>query len=120
MPSFEFQGKSYNNPVELALDRIGGKWKMPIIWRLRERTMRYSELRDSLNAHAHKKVTHAMLTQQLRELERDGLLTRQAFATVPPRVDYTITPLGRRVIPVIDALRAFGTAYRQKAAKARP
>lgn len=109
MPVFEFQGRRYNNPVELAQDAIGGKWKMPILWRLRERSWRYNELKRDLG-----RVTHKMLTQQLRELERSGLVTRTVHAVVPPRVDYAITELGRSALPAIEALRAWGQLYRRR------
>jgi DNA-binding HxlR family transcriptional regulator len=110
MPAFEFRGATYNNPVELALDVIGGKWKMPILWRLNQRVWRYGELRRHL-----KTITHKMLTQQLRELESDGLLVRTAHPEVPPRVEYEITALGRSAMPAIEALREWGGAYRQRA-----
>jgi len=109
MPAFELRGRRYNNPVELALDVIGGKWKMPILWRLKDRVWRYNELRRELG-----RVTHKMLTQQLRELERDGLITRRVFAVVPPRVDYEITALGRSALPAIETLRDWGTHFRRK------
>ena len=110
MPSFEFRGTLYNNPVELALDVIGGKWKMPILWRLKDRTWRHGELRRSLGG-----ITAKMLTQHLRELEADGMLTRTVYAEVPPRVDYAITELGRTAVEPIQALRAWGTLYRERA-----
>ena len=110
MPEFEFRGKRYNNTVELALTVVGGKWKMPILWRLKDRVWRYGELRRNLG-----KITHKMLTQQLRELEADGLLTRTVYAEVPPRVEYAITALGVSAVPVIDALREWGLAYRERA-----
>jgi DNA-binding HxlR family transcriptional regulator len=109
MPAFVFRGRTYNNPVELALEAIGGKWKMPILWRLKDRVWRYGELRKSLGA-----VTPKMLTTQLRELERDGLITRTVFPVVPPRVDYAITSLGRSAIPAIEALRQWGMRYRRE------
>jgi len=96
MPEFTFKEKKYNNPVELSLDVIGGKWKMPIIWRLREDTLRYGEIRKSLP-----KVTHKMLTQQLRELESDEIIIRKVYPEVPPKVEYSLTLLGKSVIPVI-------------------
>ena len=109
MPVFEFAGRRYNNPVELAQDAIGGKWKMPILWRLRDRSWRYNELKRDLG-----RVTHKMLTQQLRELERHGLLTRTVHPVVPPHVDYEITALSRTTLPVIEALREWGTLYRRR------
>lgn len=107
MPEFTFKGKKFNNTVELSLSIIGGKWKMPIIWRLREDTLRYSELRKSLP-----KITHKMLTQQLRELESDEIIVRKVYSEVPPKVEYSLTLLGKSVIPVIDLLREWGEEYR--------
>lgn len=111
MPAFEFEGRRYQNPVELAQDVIGGKWKMPILWRLDKRTWRYSELKRELAV-----VSHKMLTQQLRELERDGLITRTVHPVVPPHVDYAITPLGRSTLPAIEALRTWGALFRRRRA----
>lgn len=110
MPTFEFRGVRYNNPVELALEVLGGKWKMPILWRLKDRVWRHGELRRSLGG-----ITAKMLTQQLRELEADGMLTRTVYAEVPPRVDYAITALGASAIEPIEALRAWGSRYRAAA-----
>ncbi len=107
MPEFTFEGEVYQNPVELALHAMGGKWKMPILWRLKDRTWRYNELHRDL-----KRVSHKMLTQQLRELEEGGLLTRTVHPVVPPHVDYEITDLGRTAVPAIDALRQWGMKYR--------
>jgi DNA-binding HxlR family transcriptional regulator len=106
MPAFEFDDQTFNNPVELTLHLIGGKWKMPILWRLRDRVWRYNELRRDLV-----KVNHKMLTQQLRELERAGLITRTVFPVVPPHVEYALTPLGASVIPCIEVLRTWGARY---------
>jgi DNA-binding HxlR family transcriptional regulator len=111
MPAFEFRAKRYNNPVELALDVIGGKWKMPILWRLRQRVWRYGELKKDLP-----RVSHKVLTEQLRELEADGLITRTAHASVPPRVEYALSELGKSALPTIESLRAFGSTYREQAA----
>lgn len=115
MPEITFEGHSYNNPVELALHVIGGKWKMPILWRLKDRTWRYNELRRAL-----RRVTHKMLTQQLRELERAGLITRTVHPVVPPHVDYAITELGRTALPAIEALRSWGSLYRRRRGAERP
>jgi DNA-binding HxlR family transcriptional regulator len=107
MLEIDFKGKKFNNSVELSLSVIGGKWKIPIIWRLKDGSHRYGELRRSLP-----KVTHKMLTQQLRELEADEIITRKVYPEVPPKVEYSLTLLGKSVIPVIDMLREWGEEYR--------
>ena len=108
MPEFNFKGKKFNNPIELSLDIIGGKWKILIIWRLKDGSQRYGELRRSLS-----KVTHKMLTQQLRELERDEIIKRKVYPEVPPKVEYSLTLLGESIIPVIDMLKEWGDEYRK-------
>jgi DNA-binding HxlR family transcriptional regulator len=105
MPELAFRGKKFNNPVELSLDIIGGKWKIPILWRLKDDPKRYGELRKSLPG-----VTHKMLTLQLRELERDEIISRKVYSEIPPKVEYDITR--KSVIPVIDLLREWGEEYR--------
>jgi len=105
MPEFIFNNKLYYNPVEFVMDRIGGTWKMPILWRLRNNTQRYSELKKTMP-----KVTHKMLTSSLRELEQDGFVIRTVYPVVPPRVDYSLTERGQQSIPVISDLRQYGFA----------
>lgn len=107
MAEFELKGKKYNNPVELSLDIIGGKWKIPIIWRLKDESKRYGELRRSLP-----KVTHKMMTQQLRELEEAEIINRKVYPEVPPKVEYSLTLLGKSVIPVIELLHEWGEQYK--------
>ena len=108
MPELILKGKKFNSSVEISLDVIGGKWKMLIIWRLKDGSKRYGEIRKSLP-----KVTHKMLTQQLRELEQDEILNRKVYPEVPPKVEYSLTLLGESVIPVIDMLREWGDGYRK-------
>ncbi|MBK8196198.1 MAG: helix-turn-helix transcriptional regulator [Lewinellaceae bacterium] len=103
MPEFLYRSKLYYNPVEFALDRIGGAWKMPILWRLNGRVMRYGELKKDIA-----RVTHKMLTAQLRELESDGFITRTVFPVVPPKVEYALTERGMQTIPVIETIRNYG------------
>lgn len=103
MPEFLFKNKLYYNPVEFAMDRIGGTWKMPILWRLKDRVMRYSELKKDIPH-----ITHKMLTSQLRELEAEGFIFRKVFPVVPPKVEYSITPRGKRAIKVIEVIRNYG------------
>lgn len=103
MPEFSIDGKLFNNPVEFALQKIGGKWKMPILWRLKDRVWRYGELKKSL-----KRVTDKVLAEQLHELEHDGFITREVFPEVPPRVEYNLTEKGKATLSVIIILREFG------------
>lgn len=103
MPDFIYNNKRYYNPVEFAMDRIGGTWKMPILWRLKDRVMRYGELKKDIPH-----ITHKMLTSQLRELEAEGFLTREVFAVVPPKVEYTISERGQRAIEVVTVIRNYG------------
>lgn len=108
MPRFEFRGKHYNNPVELSLDIIGRKWKGPVLWRLKDKSWRYSELKKSIG-----KITHKMLAQQLKELEEDGLISRKVYASVPPKVEYSITDKGKTAIPIIESLRTWGIWFKE-------
>ena len=103
MPEFLYNRKLYYNPVEFAMDRIGGTWKMPILWRLKEKILRYGELKKDIPH-----ITHKMLTSQLRELEEEGFINRKVYPVVPPKVEYTITERGRRSIKIIEAIRTYG------------
>ncbi|NBP68950.1 MAG: transcriptional regulator [Cytophagia bacterium] len=104
MPDFIYDNKIYYNPVEFAMDRIGGTWKMPILWRLRDKTLRYGELKKDLPH-----ITHKMLSSVLRSLEAEGFITREVYAVVPPKVEYTITRRGLKAIPVIEVIRKYGS-----------
>lgn len=90
-------------PVEAAISRIGGKWKALIILRLIVRTRRFNELQRSLPG-----CTQRMLTNQLRDLEADNLVRREAFAEIPPRVEYSLTPAGQALEPVLRAMCEWG------------
>lgn len=103
MPDFIYDKKIYYNPVEFAMDRIGGTWKMPILWRLREKTLRYGELKKELPH-----ITHKMLSSVLRSLEKEGFITRKVYPVVPPKVEYTITKRGLKAIPIIEIIRKYG------------
>ncbi|MFI5236593.1 MAG: winged helix-turn-helix transcriptional regulator [Ignavibacteriales bacterium] len=107
MQEFNFKGIKYNSPVELALNTIGGKWKMQIIWLLQDDPKRYGELKKLLS-----KVTHKMLTLQLRELEQDEIISRKIYPEVPPKVEYKLTLLGKSILPIIDLLNDWGEEYK--------
>src|SRR5690606_14574589 len=103
MPEFLYNNKLYYNPVEFAMDRIGGTWKLPNLWHLTDRVMRYGELKKDMP-----RITHKMLTSQLRDLEAEGFVTRKVYPVVPPKVEYTITKRGLRAIAVIETIRDYG------------
>ena len=96
-------------PVEAALWVIGGRWKILIICRLFEGKHRFNEMRRSIAG-----VSQRMLTQNLRELERDGVVERQVFPASPPRVEYGLTAFGRTLEPVLDRLCEWGEAYQSR------
>jgi DNA-binding HxlR family transcriptional regulator len=89
--------------VDYAFQRIGGKYKGRILWVLRDGLQRYGELKRAVIG-----VTPKMLTQTLKELEADGLISRKVYREVPPRVEYTLTATGRELIPFIGQLRSWG------------
>ena len=86
-------------PVDQALEVLGGKWKPRIIWRLQGGTLRFNELQRAIAP-----VTQRMLTLQLRELERDGLVTRTVYAEVPPKVEYSLTAPARKLTSPMAAM----------------
>jgi DNA-binding HxlR family transcriptional regulator len=95
-----------NCPVDATLKMIGGKYKALILWHLLVRTMRFGELRKLIP-----QATPKMLTQQLRELEANGLLTRTVYPVVPPKVEYAVTSLGESIRPILLVMYDWGTEY---------
>ena len=93
-------------PVEATLDLIDGKWKGVILYHLLEDTVRFNELGRRLS-----KITQRMLTRQLRELEAAGLIHREVYPEVPPRVEYSLTKLGRSLEPILRSLWSWGNTY---------
>ncbi|MFB0843176.1 winged helix-turn-helix transcriptional regulator [Paenibacillus oleatilyticus] len=96
-------------PVETTLDVIGGKWKGIILYQLLDGTKRFNEFRR-LNPG----ITQFMLTLQLRELERDGIIHREIYKEVPPRVEYSLTDFGRTLEPVIMSMKTWGESYKAR------
>ena len=99
--------------VEATLQFIDGKWKGVILWHLLAETLRFNQLRRLLPS-----VTQRMLTNQLRELEQDGLVARRIYAEIPPRAEYSLTERGRTLQPVLLALKAWGDAHGEVVEKA--
>lgn len=93
-----------NCPVSATLHLIGGKYKALILWHLSGTTLRFNELRRLVP-----EATPKMLTQQLRELEQDELITRTVYPVVPPRVDYALTPRGESLFPILQAMYDWGS-----------
>ena len=92
-------------PVEATLELIGGKYKSLILWHLSEGKLRFSELKKLVSA------TPKMLTQQLRELETQSLIHREVYPVIPPKVEYSLTELGRSLMPILVAMRDWGAGY---------
>lgn len=117
--AFDAPASNQDDPVTCTamsdiLNRIGDKWSVQIVGRLSHGTMRFSELRRAIEG-----ISQRMLTLTLRNLERDGLVTRTIHPTVPPRVDYALTPLGETLTGPIEALWAWAEAHRDAVARAR-
>lgn len=89
-------------PARLVLDRIGDRWTVLIVGALKDGTKRFSEVRDAVGG-----ITPKVLTQSLRGMERDGLLTRKVYAEIPPKVEYTLTELGLSLTEPIEAIRTW-------------
>ena len=96
-------------PVETTLTLIGDKWKVLILRDLMPGTKRFGELKKSVG-----NVSQKVLTVQLRAMEESGLVNRKVYAEVPPRVEYSLTELGKSLKPILDSMRAWGEAYKAK------
>jgi len=101
----------YGCPVEATLDVIGGKWKGIILYHLLDKPQRFGEMHRLLVD-----VTQRMLTLQLRELEEDGVVHREVYKQVPPKVEYSLTEFGRSLSPIILLMRDWGEQYMEKIA----
>ena len=95
-------------PVATTVQLIGSKWKLLILRNLRMRPWRFNELRRDLEG-----VSQKVLTDSLRAMEDDGIITRTVYPEVPPRVEYALSPLGKSMEPILDAMEQWGTAYQK-------
>lgn len=99
----EWRDRRYRCPVEATLDVLGGRWKGAILFHLARAPQRFSALQKSFPL-----LAQRSLTTQLRELERDGVISREVFAQVPPKVEYSLTPRGRDLMPILRLMSAWG------------
>lgn len=111
MKNTQLQNKEVNiRPFAYALSLIDGKWKMHILfWLWKKEILRYSELKRNLGT-----VTHKMLSNQLKELERDGIILRKEFPQIPPKVEYSLTETGKSMMPILSSLCRWGVAHMPK------
>ncbi len=99
-------GEKFSCPVDATIKLIGGKYKAVILWYLLNKTLRYSQLHRLIP-----KATDKMLTQQLRELEADGLIVRIAYPVVPPKTEYSLSELGKSIAPILNVMCDWGAKY---------
>lgn len=99
-------------PVAITVALIGSKWKLLIIRNLRVRPWRFNELRNDLEG-----ISQKVLTDSLRSLESDGIITRTVYPEVPPRVEYSLSELGESMRPIIDSMEAWGISYQKQTAR---
>ena len=98
-------------PLTFALSMIGGKWRLPVIWALSKNgTMRYKDLQKNIQG-----ITNMMLTKSLRDLESFGIVSREQFPEVPPRVEYSLTEHGKSLVPALLSLAAWGERMKAEA-----
>ena len=97
---------THSCPMETILDLIGGKYKALILWHLSSQTLRFNQLNKKIPS-----ATPKMLTQQLRNLEQNVLITRTVYPVVPPKVEYSLTDFGMSIIPILDAMCDMGKDY---------
>jgi DNA-binding HxlR family transcriptional regulator len=100
---------TYRCPVEATLGVIGGKWKVLILFWLKDQTLRFGELRRKIPG-----ISERMLTQQLRELEVDGIVNRMVHPEVPPRVEYSVTAYGRSLRPITELMCDWGKKHMRR------
>jgi DNA-binding HxlR family transcriptional regulator len=100
---FVLHGKEYHCAMDITMDYIGGKWKTVVLWYLRKDKKRFSELRKLIP-----NITEKMLSLQLKDLEKDGIIKRKVYPEVPPRVEYYLTDFGKTLIPMLEEIAKWG------------
>jgi DNA-binding HxlR family transcriptional regulator len=103
MPDVLIENQRFYNPVDYVLQQIGGTWKAPVLWRLKNKTRRYTELEKNIPH-----ISQKMLTKTLKELEADGLVNKVVYPKVPPHTEYSLTAKGKKIILLIETIRKTG------------
>ena len=106
---FTLYGEEYHCALDVTMDYIAGKWKTVVLWYLRKDKKRYNELRKLIPD-----ITEKMLSLQLKQLEKDGIVLRKVYAEVPPKVEYSLTAFGKTLIPVVEAIARWGRNLAEK------
>lgn len=99
----KMNGRTYHCALDITMDYIGGKWKTVVLWYLRNDKRRFGELKKQIP-----QITEKMLSMQLKELEKDGIISRKVYAEVPPKVEYFLTPEGKTLLPILEELAKWG------------
>ncbi len=107
-----YKGKSYFCPVELTLDMIGGKWKGVIIWYLKDRTLRFNEIKKTITT-----ISEKVLIKELKTLQEHGIVKRKSYPVVPPKVEYSLTEYGKTLIPIFAHISEWGESHIEKYGK---
>ena len=105
----DIDGHKYFCPVEVTMAIMGGKWTAPILWYLKGKTLRYSEIKKLLVT-----ISEKVLINELKALEDSGLIIRKAYPVVPPKVEYTLSSYGKTIIPIVDLISKWGEAHAKK------
>jgi DNA-binding HxlR family transcriptional regulator len=101
--------KSYHCAMDITMDFIGGKWKTVVLWYLKDKTLRFGELKKQIPD-----ITEKMLSIQLKNLEDDGLIKRKVYTQIPLKVEYSLTAFGKTLIPILNAIAKWGRNLGQK------
>jgi DNA-binding HxlR family transcriptional regulator len=101
-----FNNKTYHCPVEVVIELISGKWKSETMWLVRDEPKRFGEIKRLLNG-----ISSKVLTEQLRELEVNGLIIRESYPEIPPRVQYSLSEQGKSLWPILEQMYVWGTDY---------
>jgi DNA-binding HxlR family transcriptional regulator len=110
MKRYKLDGTFFYCPVDLTLSVIGGRWKALVFWNLRNGTKRYGEIKKTLVG-----INDKMLAQVLRDLEKNGVVNRKVYEVIPPKVEYSLTKEGKKLLPVMDLMSKWGEKFEVKA-----